>query len=278
MSSELTIATDTSRRRGGQPKSRQFRAYLLGVVEADALWDRGSGDTHRPIWMAYAASRGMSKPFTANARCGRRIQPDNHSRISDCYDFAKSSPHRWSTQDAGDGVLITTAYLPELFHLDPVIPPETVTFVSMPPRWWVEREAEKLREVLGADAEDAARAGLLAAYLDRRVGLPIPPDLRFQLQLYRALAASDLRIKRRTSEYHRDGIHAFGLKECGLEEPIAVDATHDAIAAFITTQVRLYFEKEIRDGQDRKHRRGRVLSGARPAPLQLRFDFAASAA
>ncbi|MFN7970840.1 MAG: hypothetical protein U0166_00560 [Acidobacteriota bacterium] len=178
------------------------------------------------------------------------------------------------SQDATGGAVVTTAFLPDLFQIEPVIPPERVRFISMPPRWWVDREAAKLDVAFGPDAREVAQAALAAAYLDRRTSLPIVNDLRFQLRLLRSLRASALTLKPAENRWSHQGIAFQGMEACGLEEPVAVDASHDEIAALLKAEVRKFFEEVVKeDGKDRERQGRGVLPGARKAPEQLRLDF-----
>jgi hypothetical protein len=167
-----------SRRRRPR-KGREFRVTLLGYLEAPWELSRAERVT-RPVWIAYAGPDQACRAFTANFRAGRKAE---------CFgtdlQVPKSAPHRWVHHRHGDAT-VTVAYLPELFHLDPAVPPDRIEFLFMPPAWWLERQAELLRPELGGDAFDAARAALFVAFLDRRTSLPVVHDLRFHLQLYRA--------------------------------------------------------------------------------------------
>lgn len=266
------VASEGKRRRRQPPKTREFIAYLVGLVEADSMWEKG-GQGHRPVWIAYASTPGMARPFTTNLRGGNRVEWGNGPAAHECLEIPKSSSHRWMTQETGDGAVITTAYLPELFHLEPIVPPERVTFISMPPRWWVDREASKLEPTFGPDAREAVQAGLFAAYLDRRTALPIPSELGFQLRLYRAALGSSLRVRDAENRYNRQGVVHQGTDLCGVEAPVAIDASHHDVAALLTAEVRKFFEEVVRDGKTRKPEGRRVLPDARKAPVQLSLDF-----
>ena len=274
---ELKIVSGGGRRRGrwNQPKGRDFRGYVLGMVEADELWSLGGATSHRPVWMAYVASRGMARPLTANLRGGRLAEWGQGSSADDCLEFPKSAGHRWLSTE-NNGAIVTRAYLPEAFHLDPVlVASDRVTFISMPSRAWVTREAEKTRGSFGDDAEEVVKAALWCAYLDRRTALPIPNDLRFQLGLYRS-ALEHLAVKRQARSWSHRGFEFFGMDRCGLEEPVAMHAKHEDVEELMTAEVQKHFEEEVRHGQTRKRSRRGVLPGAGTPVVQLQLDFGAA--
>jgi len=168
-------------------KTRVFETRLLGYLAADSLWEAPrAGDLLRPVWLAYLGTERETHPFTANLRGGARARA-----AGDTFQIPKRAPYRWSTQKVPGG-LVTVAYLPELFHLEPALPfADDVRFILAPPRWWVDEQAAQLAPEFGEDAPDVARAALFCAFLDRRTALPLVHDLRFHLQLYRAALATD---------------------------------------------------------------------------------------
>ncbi|MFN7971258.1 MAG: hypothetical protein U0166_02760 [Acidobacteriota bacterium] len=144
----------------------------------------------------------------------------------------------------------------------------------MPPSEWVDREAEKVRAAFGDDARDAVKGALLAAYIDRRTALPILKDLRFQHQALPFAARLAARSEEIENRWDREGICFEGMERCGLEEPVAINASHDDIAALLKAGVpEVLRGGREEDGKDRKRRGGRVLPGAKKAPVQLQLDF-----
>lgn len=274
MYQELKIAAEPGPRHR-YAKSREFTAYLIGHVMADPLWDKAfQGRGRRPVFIAYATTRGTARPFTANLRSGERVQWGHGPAAENCLDLPKGSPHRWVSQEVGPDAVVTTAYLRDIFQIDPTCPPARVAFISMPPSEWVDREAEKVRAAFGDDARDAVKGALLAAYIDRRTALPILKDLRFQHRLYRSLLGSPLALRKIENRWDREGICFEGMERCGLEEPVAINASHDDIAALLKAEVRKFYEEVVKkDGKDRKREGGRVLPGAKKAPVQLQLDF-----
>jgi len=211
-------------------KSRSFRARLLGYFTADRLWEFGTtgGGAQRPVWLAVFGTVGEAKPFVANLRAGRAARIERGGALQ----IPKSSGHRWVTQAAPGGV-VTVAYLAELFHLEPPVPfTEDVRFVMAPARRWVDREAEALRGEFGADARDATRAALFAAYLDRRTPLPLLRDLRFHLQLFQAA------LEEPWAGAAEDGAAGAerGLVTCGLDAPVVCSVDQATLGEFLTAQ------------------------------------------
>lgn len=253
--------------RRGSTKTRRFRGSLLGYLTADRLWDLGAGSDGalRPVWLACFATVGEYRALTANLRAGRTAEVDGGPSLQ----VPRSSSHRWVSQPVPGGV-VTAAYLPELFHLEPPVPftEEGVGFVMAPARSWVEREAEALRPELGEDAEDGARAALFVAYLDRRTPLPLLRDLEFHLELYRA-ALDEPWLERVAAGSSQ---RSFGLFRSGLDEPAVCSVDLPALEGF------------LRDQTSRFHRlhglAGRYggpwppVAGAGGGPLQLALDLA----
>ena len=259
----LTIKPEA--KKGSTAKTRIFSVQLLGYLAADPLWEPGgNGSTVRPVWLAYAATDRASHPFTANLRAGRKAVA-----ASDVLDFPRRT-HRFTFQKVPGG-LVTVAYLPELFHLEPATPsPGLVRFVFAPPRWWVAEQAEILAPDFGEEAQEAARAALFCAYLDRRTPLPLVHDLRFHLQLFRAAKETYWLQEVRTS---RGGLLVGrGAEAAGLDEPLAVSVGQPALTDFLIAQTSLYHQEEIRRGTTRSAATGRLLPYPGEAPLQLRLD------
>ena len=158
---KLTI-TRQSRRRGARraAKSREFTVTLLGHLVADSLWELGpGGKARRPVWIAYLGPDQACRAFTANFRAGRKAKT-----TLDTFEVPKTASHRWVSQRHGDAV-VTFAYLPEIFHLEPAGAPSEVAFVLLPPAWWLDRQAEALVGEFGEEAREAARAALFVAGL-----------------------------------------------------------------------------------------------------------------
>jgi len=247
------LAADHPRR-----KTRIFSTRLLGYLTADALWNvPRSGDLLRPVWLAYLGTDREAHPFTANLRAGARATAGR-----EVVQLPKRAPHLWSTQKVPGGI-VTVAYLPELFHLDPASPfDEQVRFVLAPPRGWIEEQAALLAPELNDAAADAARAALFCAFLDRRTPLPLVHDLRFHLQLYRAALDAGWTHRPPDSPYGRGVLRARGTEIAGLDEPLACCVDQETLRAFLIEQTDLYHR-----GLRGAGARGRGSRAALPHPL-----------
>ena len=254
----------TSRRRRTLRKTRTFHARLLGALTADSLSEFGtaSDGSIRPVWFAFFCTVGAAKPFTANLRAGRPAKLDRGDR----YQIPRSSSHRWTTHVVPGGV-VTVAYLPELFHLQPAVPfTDDPRFIVAPERRWVERQAEALASEFGPDAPDAARAALFAGYLDRRTPLPLLRDLRFHLQLYRA--ALEEPWARRLSE---DSPPEYvGFRRCGLEAPVVCAVDLATLSEFLTAQTAEFHRRHLRPARPLTPRE--LDRGLPTSPRQLGLD------
>ena len=273
---DLTITNEPkSKRRAGRRgivKSRRFQAKLLTYLTADPLWQLGqAGQALRPVWITYTASHEMGRAFTANLRGGRKAKITGSA---DVLELPKSAPHRWLSERCCGGATVTTAYLPELFELDPGESVERVAFVLMPPRRWLERQARALEPEFGGDAEDVARAALFAAFLDRRSPLPLIHDLRFQLQLYRAALDAPWTQAPRSERHARGGLWVSASHACGLDAPQLVNVAHPQFEAFLKAQTARYFHQEIAHGTHRLRPDCRLLPYPSSPPRQLRLDLA----
>jgi len=242
-----TLTLERSTGKGRSKKTRVFSVRLLGLVEADPLWDSGAADEVRPVWISYLGTDSESQAFTANFRGGHKAT----SGIKKLQ-ILRSAPYRWVTHKIPGGA-ITTAYLPDLFHLEPPDPaPPRVRFVFAPPTWWVKRAAEALRAEVGEEAREAARAALFAAYLDRRTPLPVLGELAFHRQLYRAACKTDwVHEPSSPGSYRRhEVLSAQGLGSCGFDELLAVSVPQEKLTELLIDQTSQYQPKEIPHGQD----------------------------
>jgi hypothetical protein len=271
--STLTIRTEP--RKNPYAKTRTFSVQLLGYLTADALLEPGvttakGGSVRRPVWIAYAGTERESQPFTANLRAGRKAVSGN-----DALELLKRGGHRWTFQKVPNG-LVTVAYLPELFHLEPVqASAESIRFVFAPPLWWITEQAAALAADFGDEAEDAARAALFCAYLDRRTGLPLVHDLRFHLQVYRAALAAGWTHQLVGSRGGDGGVLAgCGAEAAGLDAPVACSVGEPTLTDFLIEQTSLYHQEEIRRGTTRIAAGGRLLPYPSEASVQLRLDSA----
>ena len=260
-------------------KGRAFAATLLGYMAADRCWDGGTNTRNgptRPIYLAYATSLAEAGPFTANLRAGRRAvlgdgRSSHNARHSQAFELLRSAGYAFSASRSKAGV-ITTAYLHDLFRLDPgMVDPAGVRFAILPDLRWAQAQAatldlrgiERHVRALGFDGakedpmvgpamprllELAPLATLFAAYLDRRVRAPLIPDARFFVQIM--LGAVNARIASLTGAgtwvwggrhgYDAD-FEAHDLDRLGFGEGIALGATHEAIEGLLAREVDRFY-------------------------------------
>jgi len=186
----------------------------------------------------------------------------------DIFTVQPKAGYRWTGQEVPGGV-VTTVYLPQLFHLEPVEDPGWVRFVFAPPRWWIREQAAAVRlEVTGEDPQEVAQAALFAAFLDRRTTFPVLRDLRFQLQLFRA--AQKAPFTTRTCDRYQ-GFDFEGFAQCGLRPPLAIAASYDTVTDFLKKQIALY--KEQHHGKTASPAGGRILSYPEAPTQQLGLNF-----
>ncbi len=170
---ELVIEPKTStaptRRRRAPAKTRAFRVVYLAHLCANAWWPGGqaAADTTRPVWLMFTASERAARPFVANLQTGHRAalvpyRPNGYSPAPVAtLELLKSAGYKFLWQRLVGGaegpLALVTAYLPDLFVLDPgLIDPTGVRFLALTPTWWAAREAAALA------AEPVASTALLA--------------------------------------------------------------------------------------------------------------------
>ncbi len=210
------------------PKTRRFQVTYLAHLCANAWWSGGqsAADATRPVWLLIAATERAARPFVANLQTGHRAalvpyRPDQTFIPSPLaqMELLKSAGYRflWQRLNGGpDGPLaLVTAYLPDLFVLDPgLIDPAGVAFLALTPTWWAAREAAILHQDTAtctaiaqhlralkrrADQRDGWRSWapdrLLAlvpqavhcvSFLERRTTRPLVSTPAFALQLFLA--------------------------------------------------------------------------------------------
>jgi len=257
MVSTLTLKRSTGK--GRAKKTRTFSVRLLGYLKANLLWDCALGDEIRPVWIAYLGTDAETQAFTSNFRGGRKAETERNT-----FKIPRRAPHRWTTQQVPGGV-ITTAYLPELFHLEPAFPaPARVNFIFAPPTWWLDRQEQALEATYGQDAREAAGAALFAAYLDRRTPLPVLGDLDFHLKLFRA-ARQTRWVQEPRSDSHVSGrLYAVGAQNCGFDELLAVSASQEIVTEFLIDQTCSFKPKETFNGTHRLPSDRRLLPHPTP--------------
>lgn len=273
-------------------KGRTFSANLLGFVTADQLWEGGrtSTDVIRPVWLCFAASEGEVRPFTANLRLGRKAlltavaEPSawrGRSREGRQIELLRSGEYEFLTQRHPEGVIVT-AYMPEVFLLDPgMVDPAGVNFAILPSlEWRVQQDLDvagavrHLRKIgylatkpektsyydppTNPTAEQAASlvplAPLFAAYLDRRTRAPLIKDLRFHMQLLIAalrtplasLSVDGASYSSRSKEFGqhtRLGFWEDGTEALGLLPGMAMNASHLQVEQLLAEEVSVYLSR-----------------------------------
>jgi hypothetical protein len=248
-----TLTIETGPKKKVTAKTRTFSVHLLGFLTADGLWEPGGdGSVRRPVWLAYFGTERESHPFTANLRGGKKARAEG-----DVLELAQRALYRWTSHKVPGGI-VTVAYLPDLFHLEPEGPlPSEIRFVFAPPRWWIEQQADELADEFGEDAPDAARAALFCAYLDRRTPLPLVHDLRFHLRVYRAALDTDWIYS--LCDDRGQVLRGRGAEASGLDAPLACSVEQPTLAAFLIDQTTCYYKEEILHGTPRIPSGGRVL-------------------
>ncbi|HXU46618.1 MAG TPA: hypothetical protein VN783_13915 [Thermoanaerobaculia bacterium] len=256
---KITIAPGAASLR--RRKGREFSVYLLAYTVAE----RGPSREIRPGWIGLFGSEAETRAVVSNLRAGRVAGAGGET-----FSLPQRWPLRWTSQPVPGG-LVTVAYLPSLFHLEPTGPPlgSSVRFDFAPPLWWIEAQADGLRADFGDDAPDAARAALFAAFLDRRSPLPLLADLRFQLALFRALRDVDELLLDLS-----DVPTAARFRQIGLDPPLTVSLEQTQLAEIVIRETTRFHREELRHGQARIAADRRILPFPDPSPRQLRLDFA----
>jgi hypothetical protein len=265
-------------------KGRVFSASLLAYATADALWEGGQTNTDgiRPVFLMFAASEGEVRPFTANLRLGRKATFEERSSYSrrrgPYFELLKSANYTVSTQRFKEGSVVT-AYLPELFVLDPgMVDPKGVSFVLLPSKEWCnaqnldtasmvqhmaklkrinfESESSRSYSVEWPDlatTESLARiAPLFAAYLDRRSRAPLLQDARFHLQVLVSFLKGGLASMTtadrtyygadRFGRSNRLGYEEDGAELVGLVPGLAVLADHIQVESVLAEEVTTFLK------------------------------------
>ena len=226
-------------------KGRSFQATLLAWVEAPALFEGGAAETNnnRPVWISFATSEQESRMFAANFMHGRIAKCDNSSRygrdVGTRFQLLKTAGYQAHVKKVGGGV-VTTAYLPDLFYLDPgMVDPKEIRFVLLSSAAWraqqnldldaatkfvseqdIHQVADGERVPLDDLANLLSEALLFLLYVDRRTRFPIPPHPHFALQLL--VRCLNERLAQRSGPQHL-GDHRYrgrwGMRyaECGFD-------------------------------------------------------------
>ena len=238
------------------PKGRTFTVHYVASIEASEICPPAGSGTVRPVLLAYAGSSSAVRAFTMNLRCGLAAATSSRR-----YELLRSYGYRYQVTSPSPGRVLTIAYLPDLFHLQPGVQDhDALRFVSAPPRWWLDEQEALLRPSYGSLARDHARAIAFVARLDARSPLPIANDPAFHHALYlRALEESWI-----STVDDRDVFTGDGLEPLGLEGPVLCDVSQKTFGEFLAAATAELLPRHL----------GPVL---RPEPLtsatQLAFQF-----
>jgi hypothetical protein len=225
-------------------KTRRFTGELLAVAMADPLWSGGKDGTIRPVWAMFAGSDQELPVFMANLKTGKKAEFTGTTRYTSRYGSAnkvellKSAGYHFAYQhieQESGRVSVACVYLPDFFIFDPgMVDPERICFLSLAPRWWIDREGALLRadtERRESVLEHARRlritlpqhegntwtvrlsekevldlslqAALWAGALDKRTMKPLVPEPAFCLHLYLHALKEGLASFSRAPDYYR---------------------------------------------------------------------------
>jgi hypothetical protein len=241
-----TITVETKPQREGQ-KSRSFSVELLAYVLANDLWELGAGSKerqYRPVFMAYAGTDQASRAFSANLRAGRPAVVTGNSHLVTKFEVPKSAAFRFETYSR-EGATLTLAYLPAVFSFQqPAADSGNISFLCLPPTWWVDEQAQATEEAMGEDAREAAVAAYFVALLDQRSPLPIANDLGFHLKLYRAALEQPWCQQRSGSEWSPGRLFHAGLEAIGFETALYCNVDPATFAEFLKAQTALHLPSE----------------------------------
>lgn len=249
-------------------KGRSFEALALAWVTADTLWPGGNnGNSIRPVWLMFAGSPEQLRAFSANLISGRKAQvldlnSSRYEKHPPQMELLKSAGYALSSQRTS-GSTVITAYLPDLFLIDPgMVDPAGIQFCLLPSQEWVDsqvwnvdRAVEHVSKLEYNCTEEALQilapiSGLFAVYLDRRTRCPLIKDERFYLQLLCACLDRGLASLSSEATYSTWGrTSSLGFKEfhtetVGLLPGIACRASHADMEQLLAEQAKLFFQLE----------------------------------
>jgi hypothetical protein len=253
-------------------KGRTFAATLLGTIEADSLWERGTSDAIRPVWAVFTGTEDALRPFAANLRLGRKATFPSNSRKAETLELLKTAGYQYVWQREPEGSILTV-FLPDLFRLDPgMVDPDGAKFVILPDAAWlrdqkIDTESRLYSYALSLMGQDSHAkfdvsmmpvliplAFLFSAYLDRRTRVPLLSDGRFYVQLLLACLRDGLASFSSDRGSFRWGRREAGfgcnfsfveLGTCGLGmvPGIAFSATHEQIDSLLAAEVAVFFKR-----------------------------------
>ena len=227
-------------------RGRSFTAACLGWVAAPIL-AKVAGRAQAPVFLALAGPVTTLKPFVANLLHGdeRAVHKSGRS-AQHILRLGKGQAlrHRWHRDGQQSLVL---AWHPA-FELEPDparMHADMLTFVTMPRRDWIERQAERF-----SDAKNpllCARASYFCAFLSRRTRLPIANDPGFHLHLFDSALDASWTVQ---GTAITKSVIKVGLD--GYESPILCSVKASTFEDWLRERTREYFGKTVKVAPARK--------------------------
>lgn len=233
---------------GKKGKGRSFEASLLYYITAPSLMDGGDKED-RPLVVSFAASTQAARAVEANLRRGRVASTYPWGlghRHDERFRLPTTAYYAWTSQALPDGGVIRTAYVPSWVHVDPGAHDERwVGFVMVPARWWV--DAQLGNPALARHPESERRevvvGSLFAAFVARRVPVPILREPSFHAHLYRRAQAVGLLKLIGSDDYRRTEPRIYPRDaDPGLEVVAVADARASFVIEFLQVETAKYME------------------------------------
>lgn len=238
-------------------KTRAFPATVLGWAEANGFVGVGKRDQWiRPALCVLACSPGNHTPVLANLRSGASLVGGK----SDRFEFMKSVPYQFLSQKTEQGSIIT-AFVPSLFQLDTGLVEERIMFLLAPARADLPVLDEKEEHGINAHLQrvgfnDYYRGGiaplfpwldLFAAYLTRRVQIPLLRDRRFYAQILgKMLQSGEVAFPQGSDalyDWRTGSLRAEGLEAIGYAGILACHTTQARMAEMLAEQVSVFYKE-----------------------------------
>jgi hypothetical protein len=255
-------------------KGRSFAALVLARVYAGGACSElatGRDGPHRPAMMVLAAPAGESGALVANIREGRKLRlfgDGIFGRDGERCEIPKRAKYQIHIQRTSVGDLLTVRH-PDIFTYAPGLVTDHVSFVCLPPRERLEREAhrfdtgatlshvrslgfqpwdhEQERGIVGLDdALFSAFAALVVAQMAQQVSFPILPEPAFWAQLVCAMISNGVAQQQRPgriSDEQNASYAEIGVQETGFFRGVLVSAAQEAIGALLAEQTKLYLRR-----------------------------------
>lgn len=193
-------------------KARIFACDCVGYGTApQAVWDQAHEKTIRPVWIALGGSEHAVTPFLANFRMGKIAESPStgygRNKGGTKFEILRTTTYVWSTHrvpTVSGGDVLVFGFAADLCNMAGTgVDPDRVAFVCLTPTWYAAESNLDPIQVQAAqawartqgmpnDQADTLPSRLphilrTMAMLDRRISLPLIPDLRFMITAYTAL-------------------------------------------------------------------------------------------